>query len=160
MASSFILYPKTFNLNDGIALQRITPLQGQFDNDNSFVGLERLPPLRTAARLDRESKLNVSASRREKCRINQARYRTRKRQHADKLDESIQQLQNEIQVLEAKRQVIEQSASTTQSVWVVATDYFRHFRHGFKAPSTLAVCLCFASISASSSAGIPADNNG
>ncbi|EGZ18070.1 hypothetical protein PHYSODRAFT_499817 [Phytophthora sojae] len=78
--------------------------------------------------------MKVSASRRERCRINQARYRQRQRQHEEELDQSIRQVQEEIQDLESQRQDILRCAPTNESVWVVATEYFRLFRYGFMAP--------------------------
>ncbi|KAG7383500.1 hypothetical protein PHYPSEUDO_003593 [Phytophthora pseudosyringae] len=79
-------------------------------------------------------KMKVSSSRRERCRINQARYRKRQRQYADNLDEGIRTLQDEIQNLETQRQNIFRRAPTSESVWVVATEYFRVFRYGYMAP--------------------------
>ncbi|EGZ18073.1 hypothetical protein PHYSODRAFT_504287 [Phytophthora sojae] len=78
--------------------------------------------------------MRVSASRRERCRINQARYRKRQRKHAEDLDNSIQELKEETQKLETKRQTILRCAPTNESVWMVATEYFRLFRQGYMAP--------------------------
>ncbi|KAG6617468.1 BZIP transcription factor [Phytophthora cinnamomi] len=79
-------------------------------------------------------KVKVSASRRERCRINQARYRLRQRQHEEDLDKSIRQVQEQIQDLETRRQDILRCSPTNESVWVMATEYFRLFRYGFMAP--------------------------
>ncbi|GMF18049.1 unnamed protein product [Phytophthora lilii] len=81
-------------------------------------------------------KTRVSASRRERCRINQARYRTRQRQHAEGLDTSIRTLQEEIQELEAQRQCMLRRSLMNKSVWVVVTEYFRLFRNGYADPAT------------------------
>ncbi|KAL4174167.1 hypothetical protein KRP22_006107 [Phytophthora ramorum] len=90
---------------------------------------EQLPPQPVLRR-----KMRVSASRRERCRINQARYRKRQRKHAEDLDEGIRKVQEEIENLEAQRQTILRCAPTNESVWVVATEYFRLFRYGYMTP--------------------------
>ncbi|KAG1695844.1 hypothetical protein DVH05_019182 [Phytophthora capsici] len=82
-----------------------------------------------------QRKLKISSSRRERCRINQARYRKRQRQYAENLNESIASLQEEVQELENERQDILCRAPSKDSVWVVATEYFRLFRHGYMAPT-------------------------
>ncbi|KAE9269923.1 hypothetical protein PR003_g30996 [Phytophthora rubi] len=81
-----------------------------------------------------QRKMKVSASRRERCRINQARYRQRQRQHEEELDAFIRQVHQEVQDLETQRQDILRYAPTNESVWVVATEYFRLFRYGFVTP--------------------------
>ncbi|OWZ05958.1 BZIP transcription factor [Phytophthora megakarya] len=43
-------------------------------------------------------------------------------------------MQEEIQDLETTRQNILRRAPTNENVWVVATEYFRLFRHGYMAP--------------------------
>ncbi|KAG6622737.1 BZIP transcription factor [Phytophthora cinnamomi] len=78
--------------------------------------------------------MKLSASRRERCRINQARYRLRQRKHMEELDKSIRQVQEQIQDLETRRQDILRCTPTNESVWVVATKYFRLFQYGFMAP--------------------------
>ncbi|KAG7383501.1 hypothetical protein PHYPSEUDO_003594 [Phytophthora pseudosyringae] len=53
-------------------------------------------------------------------------------QHTANLNDSIHQLQAEIEDLEAKRQtIIRCTRTTTHSVWVVATEYSRHFHRGY-----------------------------
>ncbi|KAE8976809.1 hypothetical protein PF005_g25178 [Phytophthora fragariae] len=81
-----------------------------------------------------ERKTKAPASRRERCRINQARYRQRQRKYAEGLDTTINTLREEVQALEMQRQNVLRCAPTNDSVWVVATEYFRLFRHGFMAP--------------------------
>ncbi|KAG2915244.1 hypothetical protein PC129_g15622 [Phytophthora cactorum] len=75
--------------------------------------------------------MKVSASRRERCRINQEIYRKR---HADNLDEGIRTLQEEIQELETHHHNAIRRAPMNESVWIVATEYFRLFRYGYMAP--------------------------
>ncbi|POM63464.1 BZIP transcription factor [Phytophthora palmivora] len=79
-------------------------------------------------------KMKVSAARRERCRINQARYRKRQRQHEEELDNAIRKVQDQIDDLESQRQNILRCAPTNESVWVVATEYFRLFRYGYMTP--------------------------
>ncbi|KAL3657766.1 hypothetical protein V7S43_017338 [Phytophthora oleae] len=137
--ASFLVPPNKFSLSDALisgVVQRVAPFHV---NDNSH---NRLPSLQSIARIATKTnklpsktkakrQLKVPASRRERCRINQARYRKRQREHADGLNSSLEQLQQEIEELEATRQNILLSSPTDQSVWVVVTEYFRHFRHGY-----------------------------
>ncbi|ETM54962.1 hypothetical protein L914_01768, partial [Phytophthora nicotianae] len=113
--------PDLDNLAD-LALTRTTSVAPMDTNQNDLT-----PP--TTGR-----KMKVSASRRERCRINQARYRKRQRQHAENLDESIRTLQEEIRELGTQRQNILRRAPTNESVWIIATEYFRLFRYGYIAP--------------------------
>ncbi|KAG6955793.1 hypothetical protein JG688_00011738 [Phytophthora aleatoria] len=140
MTSSFLLPPNRFSLSDtviGGVVQRVAPL-----HDNNFVGHKRQFANVETDNVDekfslepkRGRKMKISASRRERGRINQARYRQRQREHADNLNESIQLLQEEIKNLESQRQRIIRNAPTHQSVWSVATEYFRLFRHGYMTP--------------------------
>ncbi|ETM01723.1 hypothetical protein L917_01719 [Phytophthora nicotianae] len=137
MASSFLLPPNRFPLSDtviGGAVQRVAPL-----HNNNFVGYKRqatndIVEEEFSLEPKRERKMKVSASRRERCRINQARYRQRQREHENKLNASIQQLQGEIADLEAQRQLIIRRTPTDESAWIVATEYFRLFRHGYMTP--------------------------
>ncbi|KAG2797417.1 hypothetical protein PC111_g21302 [Phytophthora cactorum] len=78
--------------------------------------------------------MKLSASRRERCRINQARYRKRQRQHEEEIEKHISDLQEEIQELETQHQDMMRSAPQNKSMWVVGTEYFRLFRHGYMAP--------------------------
>ncbi|GMF18045.1 unnamed protein product [Phytophthora lilii] len=118
----------------------------------SFIGRKRLPELESLAHTatkrptltasqskPKERVMKVPASRRERCRISQARYRKRQREHEEKLDEGIRQVQEEIEELEAKRQSIIRCAPTNESVWVVATEYFRLFRNGYLAPMVVPI---------------------
>ncbi|GMF18042.1 unnamed protein product [Phytophthora lilii] len=110
------------------------PLHVHLDPTSSFVSLPALPSTaKETAKPDAipQRKMKVSASRRERCRINQARYRKRQRQHAEDLKDAIQKLNEEILDLEDQQQSILRSAPTDQSVWVVATEYFRHFHKGY-----------------------------
>ncbi|KAG7398674.1 hypothetical protein PHYBOEH_010723 [Phytophthora boehmeriae] len=76
----------------------------------------------------------TTKTRRERCRINQARYREKQRKYAQDLDEFIEQLREDIYNLELKRQSIIRCTPTNKTVWNIAAEYFRLFRHGYKAP--------------------------
>ncbi|ETL24826.1 hypothetical protein L916_21235 [Phytophthora nicotianae] len=73
--------------------------------------------------------------RREKCRVNQARYRKRQDKFLADLELGNQQTRAEIQKLENQRQRILFATPTNETVWNIATEYFRLFRHGFAAPA-------------------------
>ncbi|OWZ05960.1 hypothetical protein PHMEG_00021858 [Phytophthora megakarya] len=75
----------------------------------------------------------MSTTKRERSRINQARYRDRQRQHHETVAKSIHELRQEIQALETKRRNIKRCSPTYTSSWTAVSDFFRVFRHGFKA---------------------------
>ncbi|KAK1930269.1 bZIP transcription factor 1 [Phytophthora citrophthora] len=116
----------------GGVVQRVTPFHVN-DSHKRLPSIQSIAPESTTklSKTKAKRQLKVPASRRERCRINQARYRKRQRQHADDLNNSIEQLQQEVQELEITRQNILRSSTTDHSVWVVATEYFRHFSHGY-----------------------------
>ncbi|KAG7375867.1 hypothetical protein PHYPSEUDO_014966 [Phytophthora pseudosyringae] len=117
----------------------------------SVVGRKRLPDLADVPRqpngevasytaeeaLTKARKMKVPASRRERCRINQARYRMRQRHREEELDKGIRQVEEQIQELETQRQNIMMCATTNESMWSIATEYFRLFRYGYLAPMTV-----------------------
>ncbi|KAG3180044.1 hypothetical protein PC128_g15721 [Phytophthora cactorum] len=76
----------------------------------------------------------ISASRREQCRINQARYRSRQRAREKFVISSIRQLKVDIRDLETRRQTIASRSRFPKSIWSVAIEYFRLFQHGYIAP--------------------------
>ncbi|KAE9293987.1 hypothetical protein PR003_g24370 [Phytophthora rubi] len=161
MSSSFLCPPSSYSLDDKV-IGGVMPRFGytrprqtfsQFDPDttqssssvsSTSIGHKRIsqldPTMETALKrsctteVEPQRKMKGSATRRERCRINQARYRQRQRQHEEELDAFIRHVHEEIQDLETQRQDILRYAPTNESVWVVATEYFRLFRYGFVAP--------------------------
>ncbi|KAE8881480.1 hypothetical protein PF005_g25177 [Phytophthora fragariae] len=151
MASSFLCPPNVHALSDNViggVVQRVTPFHRRLDHScrtstttqqlnvpqqqlQSAIGHKRPPPLQSLADA---ATAQTPDARRERCRVNQARYRKRQRKHAEDLDSSIQQLRDEIQELETQRQVLLRCAPASESVWIVATEYFRLFRQGCMAP--------------------------
>ncbi|KAK1942615.1 bZIP transcription factor 1 [Phytophthora citrophthora] len=75
---------------------------------------------------------------RERCRINQARYRSKQREYLACISAEVEQLRNEIQTLEKHRQATSFGVPTKNSVWDIATEYFRLFRHGYITPVAFA----------------------
>eukprot|EP00644_Phytophthora_capsici_P015706 jgi/Phyca11/121681/e_gw1.44.87.1 len=71
---------------------------------------------------------------RERCRTNQARYRKKQQKYLTDLEAEVERLRDEIQKLEKQRQVISFDVPTKESVWNIAAEYFRLFRHGYIAP--------------------------
>ncbi|KAG1695832.1 hypothetical protein DVH05_019170 [Phytophthora capsici] len=130
--ASFLVPPNNFSLSEAViggVMQRVAPLHVN-DSHNRLPSIQS-ESTRKPSKTKAKRQLKVPASRRERCRINQARYRKRQRQHADDLSSSLEQLQQEIQQLETTRQNILHSSPTDQSVWVVVTEYFRYFSHGY-----------------------------
>ncbi|EGZ18066.1 hypothetical protein PHYSODRAFT_300895 [Phytophthora sojae] len=145
MAESSLVPPNSSSLSDSIVggvLQRVVPLHGQRApiNDRSFQNHKRLR-VRDDTEQAQETrpvtparKMKVSASRRERCRVNQAKYRQRQWEHADELEASISELKEAIKDLEDQRGVILARIPTNPSLWVVATEYFRLFSRGYMMP--------------------------
>ncbi|GMF45519.1 unnamed protein product [Phytophthora fragariaefolia] len=84
-----------------------------------------------------QRKLKTSPLRRERCRINQARYRLRQRQHTEYLANGIQQLKKEIDDLAIQQQKIINRSPTNNTVWGVASEYFCLFQRGYVPPSAV-----------------------
>ncbi|KAK1930277.1 bZIP transcription factor 1 [Phytophthora citrophthora] len=76
----------------------------------------------------------MSAAKREQSRMYQTRYRSKQRQHVEGLHVSINELEKEIQELTIQREELERCSPVYTSIWTVASEYFRVFRYGFKAP--------------------------
>ncbi|KAF1791177.1 hypothetical protein GQ600_10820 [Phytophthora cactorum] len=66
----------------------------------------------------------IFASRREQCRINEARYRSRQRAREKFVISSIRQLKVDIRDLETRRQTIASQSRFPKSIWSVAIEYF------------------------------------
>ncbi|KAG6947379.1 hypothetical protein JG687_00016135 [Phytophthora cactorum] len=74
------------------------------------------------------------ASWRERCRIRQARYRKEQHQREENLVERICQLREEVEDLSQGLQLRLQAKCkpTNTNAWLLTTEYFRLFRHGYK----------------------------
>jgi DNA-binding transcriptional regulator GbsR (MarR family) len=70
---------------------------------------------------------------RERCRVNQARYRLRQQKVESNIQEAIKRLQVEIEELEAKSNGSPRP-HVAPPVWAQAADYFRHFQSFASAP--------------------------
>ncbi|KAG7387599.1 hypothetical protein PHYBOEH_008216 [Phytophthora boehmeriae] len=80
---------------------------------------------------------------RERNRVYQARYKLKQKALVDDLNLSIQKLRDDIMQLEKQRLALEKqrlalscSPLTDSTVWNVAAEYFRLFRHGFNKPES------------------------
>ncbi|KAF1778824.1 hypothetical protein GQ600_7362 [Phytophthora cactorum] len=72
--------------------------------------------------------------RREQCRDNQARYRTRQREFIRELQDGVERLREEVQNLSVKRHRLCYGVQTKNNIWHVVVEYFRLFRYGYLAP--------------------------
>ncbi|KAG7394318.1 hypothetical protein PHYBOEH_005363 [Phytophthora boehmeriae] len=81
------------------------------------------------------------ALRRERNRMHQARHKMKQKKKLVDLEESIQQLREEIQGLQVQRQLVASGIPVNKTVWSVAAEYFRLFRHGVRAPAPGMVAL-------------------
>jgi hypothetical protein len=70
-------------------------------------------------------------------RNRQKRYRKKWHSYTLGLEEETQRLKSEVGLLEKRCRAMSAAVPTGASVWGVAADYFRHFRHGVQATSTL-----------------------
>ncbi|KAG7398673.1 hypothetical protein PHYBOEH_010722 [Phytophthora boehmeriae] len=127
-------------------LTQMLPSQLSGAGRGSFIGHKRLPSLdfspnkkhkHTAldtVSLQSEQTPEPPKTRRERCRINQARYRNKQRKYGVDLEATIQTLKEDIYKLELQRQNIVRCTPTNETVWNVAAEYFRVFRYGYVAP--------------------------
>ncbi|KAK1942269.1 hypothetical protein P3T76_006591 [Phytophthora citrophthora] len=81
--------------------------------------------------LKRLREVDIEAYHRERRRRNQERYRKRQRHDISKLEVDNQQLTTEIESLECRRNKLSYGVpSTKETIWSVASEYFRVFRRG------------------------------
>ncbi|KAL3659825.1 hypothetical protein V7S43_015127 [Phytophthora oleae] len=73
---------------------------------------------------------------RERCRINQARYRERQMKAENTIEDAITKLRSEIEDLKAKSKDSSR-IPTTPTMWTLASEYFRHFNYYVSSPGAL-----------------------
>ncbi|ETM40372.1 hypothetical protein L914_13666 [Phytophthora nicotianae] len=93
-----------------------------------------LPSSRKRRKVTPEELLRRKIRRREVCRVNQQRYMNKQRQLLADLEDDICKLQEDIKGLELQHHSVTVGIPTQQTVWSVAAEYFRLFRHGFRSP--------------------------
>ncbi|KAL4165811.1 hypothetical protein KRP22_014521 [Phytophthora ramorum] len=124
----------------GVVLQRSRPTYQNFAEDpagesvqvhleSQFAGIDELD--HEAQRI-RPTKDETAArvKRRERGRVNQARFRIRRKTFIVNLETRVQLLKQEIQQLQRGHDHIVVGAPTKRTLWVVAVEYFHIFRHG------------------------------
>ncbi|KAG1692254.1 hypothetical protein DVH05_025684 [Phytophthora capsici] len=74
---------------------------------------------------------------RERCRINQARYRERQMKAESAIEDAIAQLNSEIKDLEMKSSSDTSRIPTTPTRWALASEYFRQFNYYVSSPGAL-----------------------
>ncbi|KAF1788835.1 hypothetical protein GQ600_18100 [Phytophthora cactorum] len=84
-----------------------------------------------------EELLKRKIRRREVCRVNQQRYMHKQRQLLIGLEHDVRRLQEELKSFELQHHSMTMGIPTQDTVWSVAVEYFRLFRHGFRSPPTL-----------------------
>lgn len=67
-------------------------------------------------------------------RLRQIRYRKKKDDYANTLEEETRQLQQQIEKLEQRRRSIAEAVPTEKTLWNVVVEYFRLFRYGLREP--------------------------
>ncbi|KAL4163095.1 hypothetical protein KRP22_015207 [Phytophthora ramorum] len=124
----------------GVVLQRSRPTYQNFAEDpagesvqvhleSQFAGIDELDH---EAQRTRSAKDETAAriTRRERGRVNQARFRIRRKTFIVNLETRVQLLKQEIQQLQRGHDQIVVGAPTKRTLWVVAVEYFHIFRHG------------------------------
>ncbi|KAK1935469.1 hypothetical protein P3T76_010694 [Phytophthora citrophthora] len=96
----------------------------------------------TSQRLRRDNRsLNQALSEqqrlRELRRLRQVRYRKKKDEYTNNLEEQTRNLRKEIEMLERRQRSVS-SFTTKESVWSTVIEFFRLFRYGLIAPNTSA----------------------
>ncbi|GMF65826.1 unnamed protein product [Phytophthora lilii] len=124
----------------GVVVERIQPkrLDDQradqspsFDPITGTKGYTPIPSLKALKKIAKEHEIEF---RRMRNRQHQAKYKKKQRLKLINLESSVQGLREHIQQLEQKRQVLYASMPTNSRMWGIAAEYFRLFRHGFRAP--------------------------
>ncbi|KAK1948581.1 hypothetical protein P3T76_000870 [Phytophthora citrophthora] len=124
-----------------LSLQSPSPPTVHFTNSN---GHFRLPSL-TVQKSRQSSKTKappldvLTAYRRQRNRMHQARHKMKQRKKVEDLESSIQQLREEVQELKLQREVITTGVMSGTTVWNVAAEYFRVFRYGVGASPRMAL---------------------
>eukprot|EP00644_Phytophthora_capsici_P011740 jgi/Phyca11/553001/estExt2_Genewise1Plus.C_PHYCAscaffold_500290 len=72
--------------------------------------------------------------RRQRNRMHQARYKLKQRKLVADLEKSVKSLKEEVQELEMHHRLASYGLPTNTTVWAVAAEFFRLFRHGVKGP--------------------------
>ncbi|ETK81871.1 hypothetical protein L917_12407 [Phytophthora nicotianae] len=70
--------------------------------------------------------------RRQRNRIHQARYKTRQRKLVADLEDSVKKLKTEIPELELQHRLLSYDLPSNTTIWAIAAEYCRLFRHGVK----------------------------
>ncbi|KAL4145422.1 hypothetical protein PRNP1_013093 [Phytophthora ramorum] len=123
----------------GVVLQRSRPTFAedptgesvQVHLESQFAGIDEL---NHEAQRTRSTKDETAArvKRRERGRVNQARFRIRRKALIVNLETRVQLLKQEIQQLQRGYDQIVVGAPTKRTLWVVAVEYFHIFRHGLQ----------------------------
>ncbi|KAL3670641.1 hypothetical protein V7S43_003833 [Phytophthora oleae] len=72
--------------------------------------------------------------RRQRNRMHQARYKLKQRKLVADLESSVECLTEEVQELEMQHRLVSYGLPTNTTVWAVAAEFFRLFRHGVRGP--------------------------
>ncbi|ETM53258.1 hypothetical protein L914_03252 [Phytophthora nicotianae] len=72
--------------------------------------------------------------RREQCRVNQARYRSRQRNRKQRLEQAVEQLHHEVDRLKSRRQQLTSREIVRQSPWCIVTNLFHVLKCSFRSP--------------------------
>ncbi|KAG7397083.1 hypothetical protein PHYBOEH_001297 [Phytophthora boehmeriae] len=81
--------------------------------------------------------------RKDQCRENQARYRNRRRQFLENLEDNVKRLKEDVSKLRILKQRILYEVPATENAWCVVAQYFELFRHGYVAPYKLSSGFLF-----------------
>ncbi|KAF4038150.1 hypothetical protein GN244_ATG09735 [Phytophthora infestans] len=74
--------------------------------------------------------------RRQRNRMHQARYKIRQRKLVEDLQDNVQKLKEEvIPELELQHRLLSYELASNTSIWSIAAEYFRLFRHGISDPA-------------------------
>lgn len=74
---------------------------------------------------------------RELRRLRQIRYRKKKEDYANSLEEKTRQMREEIEKLQQRPRAVSSAISTEENVWSVATEYIRLFPYGLKMAASM-----------------------
>ncbi|KAG2782336.1 hypothetical protein PC129_g4628 [Phytophthora cactorum] len=109
-------------------------LSSAFDKETFGSTAATVPASGKGKKATPEELLKRKIRRREVCRVNQQRYMHKQRQLLIGLEHDVRRLQEELKSFELQHHSMTMGIPTQDTVWSVAVEYFRLFRHGFRSP--------------------------
>ncbi|KAL4137892.1 hypothetical protein PRIC2_001402 [Phytophthora ramorum] len=126
------------NPNNIFKLARDTPSSLLYQTSGPTSALAATPAVRNVRKQNDEERAKTleikKIIRREQCRANQARYRSRQRSHQRHLQQTVQRLHEEVQGIKIKRERLRYSEKSNRSPWTIVSEVFQLLQTSFRSP--------------------------